>query len=179
MVEKRMKKYDDTDAIFFLADCYRRGGYGVRKDYKKATRLYFQAHLKGCRGAAEYLGWAYILGRGVDRDLFLGMKWYTLAAVEGSILARRGLGRMEMELDAGNTCRAMKHLLIAASAGHDESLQDLMQGYKDGHVKKYDLEKALRAHQRATDDMKSDRRDAIYEKVEDRCKRMDALNNLS
>ncbi|KAL7550425.1 hypothetical protein ACHAWF_013657 [Thalassiosira exigua] len=138
MAKKRMKKYDDANAIYFLAECYQRGVFEVQNDYKEATRLYFRAHRKGCRAARWYLGSAYFLGNGVDCDFVLGMKWHTLAAIEGN---------------------------------------DIMQGYKDGHVKKDDLEKALRAHQRATDDLKSDRRDAIYEKVEDRCKmKRDTLN---
>ncbi|KAL7548975.1 hypothetical protein ACHAWF_012243, partial [Thalassiosira exigua] len=128
MAEKRMKKYDDADAIYFIAECYQSGTFEVQKDYKKATRLYFRAHLKGCRVATEKIGSAYLQGEGVDCNFVIGMKWFTLAAVEGSLLARRALS--EWEMSAGNTCRAMKHLLIAASAGHDESLQDLMQGYK-------------------------------------------------
>ncbi|KAL7528364.1 hypothetical protein ACHAWF_002536 [Thalassiosira exigua] len=169
MTRKRIKEYDDANAIYILASCYWFGIYEVENNDKKATRLYFEAYIKGYRGATEDIGHAYLLGRGVDHNQGLSMKWYTLAAVEGRVLARRILGCMER--NAGNICRAMKHLLIAASAGDDESLKDLMQGYKAGHVKKDDIEKALRAHHQAKNDMKSNRRDAFIKDIEDERKR--------
>ncbi|KAL7523322.1 hypothetical protein ACHAWF_000476 [Thalassiosira exigua] len=170
MVERRIKEHDDANAIYVLARWYMLGICGVDKDEKKGTRLYFEAYLKGCRGATEWVGLAYLLGRGVDRDFDLSIKWLTLAAVEGMVLARHELGLIER--NAGNICRAMKHLLIAASAGNDESLKEVMQGYKDGHVKKDDLEKALRAHHQARNDMmKSYMRDPIIKDVEDERKR--------
>ncbi|KAL7539150.1 hypothetical protein ACHAWF_006316 [Thalassiosira exigua] len=167
MAEQRIKKHDDANTIFYLACCLDLGAFGSHKDSKKATKLYFQAFLKGRGwGAAEELGFAYACGRGVERDNEVAKKWLTLAAIEGSVLARGELSKMEM--DAGNTCRAMKHLLIAAGAGDDESLKEVTQGYKDGHVKKDDLDKALRAHERARRDMKSDLRDAVDKMLEKR-----------
>ena len=76
----------------------------------------------------------------------------------GDVLARHGLGNLEW--NAGNYHRAMKHYMIAAGAGYDDSLKAIQQGYLDGHATKDDFEKALRAHIQATDEMKSDQREA-------------------
>ncbi|KAL7550403.1 hypothetical protein ACHAWF_013646 [Thalassiosira exigua] len=176
MARKRIHEYDDANAIYILARYYWFGIHGVEKDEKKGTRLYFEAYLKGYRGAAVDIGHAYFLGKGVYRNHGLSMKWYTLAAVEGWVFARSILGRMER--NAGNICRAMKHLLMAASAGDDESLKEVMQDYKAGHVKKDDLEKALRAHHQARNDMNNDRRDAFTKDVEDERKRLRRLGIL-
>ena len=59
-----------------------------------------------------------------------------------------------------NMDQAMKHFMIAACAGDDESLKEIQEGYMNGHVAKEDFAKALRAHKDAVDEMKSDQRDA-------------------
>ena len=78
--------------------------------------------------------------------------------MRGDVNARHNLGVKEAY--AGNMNRAMKHFMISAGAGWDESLKAVRQGYMDGHATKDDFEKALRAHKEAKDEMKSDQRDA-------------------
>ena len=53
--------------------------------------------------------------------------------------------------------RAVKHLIIAASLGHDDSIETLKGWYKDGsrYVGKEDFAAALRAHHVAVKAMKS------------------------
>ena len=46
-----------------------------------------------------------------------------------------------------NTERAMKHFIIAAKLGDDDSMEMLMIAFKSGLVSKDDLASALRAHQ--------------------------------
>ena len=53
----------------------------------------------------------------------------------------------------------MRHLMISAGAGDDDSLKAIRQCYMDGHATKDDFEKALRAHKEAKDEMKSDQRE--------------------
>ena len=55
-------------------------------------------------------------------------------------------------------CRAMKHFMIAARSGYDESLKKVGEGYKAGHVTKDDYTKSLRAYQCSLDEMKSEGR---------------------
>ena len=52
----------------------------------------------------------------------------------------------------------MKHWIIAASQGDDDSIKTLMDAYKLGFVSKEDLAAALRAHQAAVDETKSPQR---------------------
>ena len=54
----------------------------------------------------------------------------------------------------------MKHFIIAANLGHDDSIQMLKRCYKHGLVSKDEFAAALRAHQAAVDATKSPQRDA-------------------
>ena len=64
-----------------------------------------------------------------------------------------------MEWRGDNHHRAVKHFIISASAGCDDSLKGVQAGYRDGKVNKDDFEKTLRAHQKSKDEMKSEWRD--------------------
>ena len=71
----------------------------------------------------------------------------------GDVDARYNLGSCEK--DAG-----VKHWMIAAGAGHDDSSKAIRQGVLERHATKDDFEKALRAHKYDTvDEIKSDQRD--------------------
>jgi hypothetical protein len=54
----------------------------------------------------------------------------------------------------------MKHFIIAANQGLDVAVEQLREGYKEGHVSKDDFAAALRAYQRAVDATKSPQREA-------------------
>ena len=53
--------------------------------------------------------------------------------------------------------QAMKHFMIAAKAGCDDSLK-MVGGYKRGHVTKDEYASILRAHKNSRDEMKSQQR---------------------
>ena len=72
--------------------------------------------------------------------------------------ARHNLGLFEYT--AGNMERAVKHWMIGAGAGFDNSLDGVRHSFEEGLATKDDFEIALRTHQAAKDDMKSDQRDA-------------------
>ena len=78
--------------------------------------------------------------------------------MRGDVLARHRLGILGKH--AGNMIRAMKHWMIAAGAGYDESLKEIRECYVRGHATKDDFEKALRTNQAAKDEMASDQREA-------------------
>ncbi len=80
------------------------------------------------------------------------------AAISGYSDARHNLGCVEWENHRFD--RAVKHWIIAANLGHDDSLDVLKQGYKAGVVSKLDYAAALRAHQAAVDATKSPQREA-------------------
>ena len=57
----------------------------------------------------------------------------------------------------------MKHWIIAASLGYDDSIQMLKGCYKNGLVSKEDFAAALRAHHAAVEATKSPQREVAAE----------------
>ena len=53
----------------------------------------------------------------------------------------------------------MKHLIIAANLGLEESTKELWKHYSAGNITKEELDATLRTHQAAIDAMKSAQRD--------------------
>ena len=78
------------------------------------------------------------------------MIYYGLSAIRGEVLARHELGIIAHK--AGNMNRAVKHWVISAEAGYDDSLTEIRECFMDGHAPKDDFEKALRAHKEAADE---------------------------
>ena len=79
------------------------------------------------------------------------------AAIAGHPTARYLLGTIEWM--NGGEYRAMKHFIIAANLGCDQSLRSLKRSYEYGLVSKDDFAAALRAHQAAVDATKSPQRE--------------------
>eukprot|EP00956_Cyclotella_meneghiniana_P001589 scaffold1793_cov19-Cyclotella_meneghiniana.AAC.4 len=75
----------------------------------------------------------------------------------GKMQARHNLACFEWDYE--NYQRAIKHFMIAANCGNENSLHELKKGFKNGHVTKEDFAKALRAYQAACDETKSEQRD--------------------
>ena len=73
-------------------------------------------------------------------------------------MARYNLGNNELR--TGNMNRALKHYIIAAGCGHENSLKQIRKLYKNGHATKDDYAKALRAYQTYLAEIKSTQRDA-------------------
>ena len=63
------------------------------------------------------------------------------------------------EVLAGNIDRALKHFMIAAGGGSNESLKAIKQMYSNGYATKDDYANALRAYQTYLGEVKSDDRD--------------------
>ena len=60
----------------------------------------------------------------------------------------------------------MKHWIIAANLGYDDSIKMLMKAFESGMISKDDLAAALRAHQAAVDATKSPQRKAAEQIIE-------------
>ena len=68
----------------------------------------------------------------------------------------------------GNIARAVKHFIIAASLGYEESMKELWKYYSAGNITKENLNATLRSHQSAIDATKSLQREeaeAIYQQL--------------
>ena len=154
---KKRKEVGDAEAIFSLGCCYSNGLFGMPRDYAKALELGHQAGELGCAAAYCNIGNAYYNGDGVERDEKKAKDYYELAAMGGSVYARHSLGNAEWR--TGNWDRAIKHWLIAAGAGYNDSVKNIQQLYMDGHATKEDYTSALRAFQKCIDEIRSDQRD--------------------
>ena len=69
----------------------------------------------------------------------------------GHVHARYNLGYTE----------AQKHVMISAGTGHDESLDKVKSGFRNGIVTKDEYEGALRAYHNSQLEVKSDMRDKV------------------
>lgn len=156
---ERAEKNNDPMAMHQIGCFYAKGISGFPVDYEKANELFQRASEFGHAGAHCNLASAYVHGKGVVTDRKKAMYHFKLAAIMGDELSRSILGRME-EQDGNYVC-AMRHFMIAAKCGHDDSLQDVKRGFMKGLVTKEDFEKTLREHQASQDETKSDQRDRV------------------
>ena len=157
---KRVMKLMDkgnAEAYNMLAGYYERGLCGLPQDMARANELYLKAGEFGYAQAYFNLGINYDNGRGVTIDKKKAKHYYELAAMNGDIQARNNLGCMEGQ--DGNNHRAFKHFIISARAGDKMSLDNVKQGYTEGHITKEEYTNTLRSYQMSQDEMKSDARD--------------------
>ncbi len=138
---------------------YKRGNYRIAFEWlTKAAELgYAEAHYQ--------LSGLYHYGRGVKKDEGKQIHHLEKAAIGGQPEARYNLGYLEWRND--NKERAVKHWIIAAKQGDDDSTKRLMVAFKEGLVSKEALASTLRAHHAAIDAMKSPQREAAerYDKM--------------
>ena len=129
---------------------YEKGDKTAALEYwtKAATLGDIQAHYE--------LSIMYRDGEGVDKDEKKELHHSEQAAIAGHPDARYALGRMEWNI--GWVDRAAKHWVIAAKLGHDISLHNVKNLYKDGFVSKDDFAAALRGHHAAHKATESDQR---------------------
>jgi len=150
-------KAGDANAISIIGGYYADGLYGYRQDYKKALELFHRAGELGYANAYTNIGYAYDHGEGVEKDEKKANHYYEIAAIKGNVQSRYNLGNMEG--DAGNTERALKHFLIAVEGGYTPSLERIKDLYSKGHATKEDYTKALQLYQKYLGEIKSTQRD--------------------
>ena len=135
---KNLTNKGNAEAHLQLAGHYTDGAYVLPQDWNKAHELWLKAGELGCASGYFNLGVAYDEGRGVEVNKKKAKHYWELAAMNGHIMARHHLARIEAM--AGNIDRAKKHLLIAARAGSEKSLDMVKEGFtkelmtKDKHL---------------------------------------------
>jgi tetratricopeptide (TPR) repeat protein len=127
-------------------------------DWDSAVKYWTKAAELGDAVAHYQLADSYHDGKGVEKDEEKDVYHLEKAAIGGHPLARYNLACVEHE--NGNMERAVKHLIIAANLGHELSMKELWECYKDGNITKGELEATLRTHKAAIDEMKSPAREA-------------------
>ena len=149
-------------AIEDLARQYQFGEAGYPKDIPKAIELFIQSGELGCASAYTRLGDIYFFGTGETINTELAIHYYELAAKMSDVTARYNLGCIEK--NDGNEERAYKHFAMAAHAGHENALNYMKTGFKEGQVTNDEHGKALDEYQKSQDEMKSDIRAAALER---------------
>ncbi len=93
----------------------------------------------------------------MEVDKKKGIHYWEQGAIGGDVQARYNLGQLELE--AGNFDRALKHYMIAIRSGDPESLKDIQSMYSNGDATKEDYTKALQSYQAYFGEIKSLQRD--------------------
>ncbi len=130
----------------------------AKGDYTPALKYLTKAAGLGDVVAHFNLSIMYGEGQGVDRDKKKEIHHLELAAIGGHFKARFNLGAKEFH--NGRIERAVKHWIIAANTGDDNTMDTIRRGYAEGFVSKEDFAATLRAHQAAVDETKSPQREA-------------------
>ena len=154
-------KHSDSETFYMLGAHYFEGRSPFKQNLKKAEKLLNQAAELGSEAAHHTLGVAYANGvGGMEKNEKKALHHLRLAAIGGMLESRYFLGQAYLR---GDPKFAYKHFLIAAEAGHDESLKKVKTGYAKGHVKKDVFENARRAHKAAKEELKSEAREKAAE----------------
>ena len=154
---KKCTEIGDANAIYGLGCCYFGGLHGLPQDRAKALEFWHRAGELGYTPSYYSIGVTYYEGNGVERDE-KKVHFYELAAMGGVVEARYNLGMYEA-CSAGNMERALKHFMIAAGFGYNDSLETIKQMFINGHATKDDYAKALRVYQAYLGEIKSEQRD--------------------
>ena len=163
---KKRVEVEDPLAIHRLGCFYADELYGYPQDYAKALKLWHRAGELGCSKAYNSIGFAYNDGEGVEVDKKKAVYYcyWELAAVMGNTISRHNLGVEEENND--NYDRALRHYMIAAGSGDNDSLTVIQRLYTYGRATKDDYMKALQSDQMYLGEIKSSQRDkaaATYE----------------
>lgn len=136
---QQSKLYNDSLACL--------SGQGVPKDEHRSFELNREAALDGHADAILAMGWFYLNGVGIERDLELAKQWYRKSARHGAPQAMFSLG--QIAYDARDWSDARVWFKRAADAGHHRSLFWLGKLYWRGRGVELDKRYARQLFQRA------------------------------
>ena len=85
------------------------------------------------------------------------------AAMAGHEVARSNIGSIEG--NSGNTERAVKHWIIAASAGSFSAMHNLLVAFNEGLVSRESIDSTLTAYNNSCAEMRSKARDACINAI--------------
>ncbi len=155
---RKRAKTNDPEAL------YQMGHYQYEKgDYSGAFKWYTKAAELGHASAHVHLAKLYAQGKGVEKDNGKEIHHLEEAAIGGHPDARHALSLYEF--NRANVERAVKHSIIAANLGQEESMQFLTRIFKvEGivgrrSISKEDFAAVLRRHYAAVKATKSPERE--------------------
>ena len=122
-------------------------GRGVPKDEHRSFALNAEAADRGHSDAVLAMGWFYLNGVGVERDLERARRWYRDSARRSEVRAMFSLGQIAYE--ERDYSEALIWFRRASDAGHHRSLYFLGRHYWRGHGVEQDKREAMRYFHRA------------------------------
>ena len=152
--KQRMKRVEANDPGALLQEGVIQGSKG---HYFKAFEYCKKAADLGVAEAHFHLAYMYNEDDGVEKNKGKAIYHHEEAAIGGHAMARFNLGACDW--NNGDKERAVKHWIIAATQGQDESMKELMTVFKHGQLSKENLAATLRAHKAAVDATKSPQRE--------------------
>ena len=155
----RMER-NDAGALCVMAQKYSYGRLGLQKDESKAFELYFRAAELGDISAHHHVAVSYLLGKGVEKDEEMCLRYLVPSVKGGNVRSRAFLGTFES--DRGNHALAYKHWRISIAAGCDYSLRFIEREFEEGRVAEDEYAAACRDYQKARNEMQSDERDKYF-----------------
>ncbi|EJK71594.1 hypothetical protein THAOC_06945 [Thalassiosira oceanica] len=153
LVQKRVDAKDPKATTEHLAWAYYNGGYGLQKDIPRAIELWTEAARLGDLDAHCILGIMYCNGEGVRQDVARCIRHWQQAAIQGHPESRLMLGAHEY--DIRNYGLAVRHWMIAAKLGCENSLNSIKDMFMEGHATKAQYAEALRGYQNALEETRS------------------------
>ena len=148
-----MKRIEANDPV---AMSYEGGVQNNKGNCRSAFEYWTKAAELGDAEAHYQLAVLYHEGRSVEKDEGKEIYHFEEAAIGGHPGARHNLGIREG--NSGNIERAVKHWIVAATQGEDDSIKLLLKSFKMGLINKEKLAATLRAHKAAVDATKSPQR---------------------
>jgi len=153
---RKLMKKNNTQAFMIMAHKYKTGTQVFQSD-TKSLEMYIRAAELGHADAYTKIGHYYEQGTAVEQNLSKSLAFYEVAAKKGSLLGHQKLEVFHGEI--GNDKKSIEHLKVVASAGDQDSMDALMDYYKEKMLSKEDLTQTLRAFQASSNEMKSKPRD--------------------
>jgi len=157
---KKLMKKNYPEAFLLMAKEHRSGEDGVIQSNTKSLEMYIRAAELGNAGAYTGIGIYYEGGFGVELDRSKALEFYEVAAKKGSIEAHRQLAELCGRI--GEIQISIEHRKVAARSGHKESMDTLMNMYKDKLLSKEELTQTLRSFHASSNEMKSRERDEAH-----------------
>ena len=155
---KKLTKRNNPLAYMQLAGHYKEGREVFQSDTKSLELITCAAEL-GEIEAFSRIGSCYQDGFAVEEDISKAVEFYEVGAKKGSISAHQRLVKFH-DYRSGNSQKSFKHLKVAASAGDQVAMDNLMANYKVNNLlSKEDLSQTLLAFQTSRNEMKNKERD--------------------
>ena len=157
---RKLMKKKNPRAFIEMARYYHLGDMGLIQSNTRALEMYICAAELGHAEAFVNIGCRYEEGTVVEQNLSKTLEYYEVAAKKGSLSAHRFL--LMFHGTNGDIQTSIRHIKVAASAGDQESMDDLMKTYKGKLISKEELTQTLRAFQTSKDLTKSKDREDIH-----------------